>query len=61
MNQDQEELVVICYFVGPHTRRLAEARFVLINQNCSFFFDVLIPFFPSSKPLFVRIWLVETG
>jgi len=36
-NQDQEELVVIYYFVGTQKRLRDEARFVLITRICSSF------------------------
>lgn len=49
MSLDQEELVVTCYFVGLQTRRLEEARFVLINRNCCFLFNVLIRIFPHES------------
>lgn len=32
-DQEQEELVVICYFVGTHTRLKRVTRYVVINQK----------------------------
>lgn len=43
-DQEQEELVVICYFVGTHTRLKGVTRYVVINQKLNLLFNILIRF-----------------
>lgn len=43
-NQEQGELVVICYFVGTQTRLKEVARYVLIKSKLVFLSNILILF-----------------